>query len=75
MNDVDFLDYCQEHSFTERCGFVPEHVARLVKLAGMSDETIRYWESQPITVYELDRFSVRDAVAKARQQQAAGGQA
>jgi hypothetical protein len=51
---------------TPRCGFVPEQIARLIRLSGGNEEVARKWDSFPASVHSLDPYVVRDAVAKAR---------
>ena len=61
MSDDEFLAYCAGMSGTPRCGFVPEHMARLHRLAGMNPEA-RVWDAQPHGVYDIDRDYVRKLV-------------
>lgn len=65
MNNKEFLDYCESHSHTERCGFVGEHLARLAKLAGKSggmQEQLAKLEG----VVNVDPHSIRNWVYTAR---------
>lgn len=67
MGDEEFLQYCLGMTLTPRCGFVPEQVARLIRLSDGDEEIARKWDVQPLDVYSLDRDAVRNAVEKARQ--------
>lgn len=67
MTDSEFLDYCYAHADTPRCGFVPEHAARLARLAGQED-AVDQWGRVPHGVYSLDPHAVRLAVEMARAQ-------
>ena len=67
MTDAEFLDYCETHSETPRCGFTPASIARLLRLAGdekRADVWILIWG--PNDVVNCDRGSVKEAVAVAR---------
>lgn len=46
MNDLEFLDYCEYHAQTPRCGYTPEHLARLNRLAGR-EETATFLATLP----------------------------
>ena len=65
MNDEEFLRYCDTHSYTERCGFVPEHIARLARLAG-EDDVAKAWDEKPLNVHNMDGNEIRDFVERAR---------
>lgn len=34
MEDREFLDYCETHVLSDRAGLLPEHLARLYRMAG-----------------------------------------
>lgn len=65
MSDAEFLSYCATHSLSERCGFVPEHLARLCRLAGREDAAV-YWDGIPNCVINADCDQIRALVAVAR---------
>ncbi len=44
MTDEEFLNYCEAHSDTPRCGFTPGNIHRLLFLAGMK-EASRFYEN------------------------------
>jgi hypothetical protein len=64
MTDREFLGYCRGMAETPRCGFVPEQIARLYRLAGHSALADR-WSEQPNGVCNMDRWAIRDAVKQA----------
>lgn len=66
LDDTAFLTYCDGMAATPRCGFVPEHVVRLLELAQAPADTIATWARQPHGVYNLDRAEVRSMVRAAR---------
>ena len=66
MGDDEFLSYCNGMADTPRCGFVPEQIARLIRLSGGDEELARKWDNLPNEVYSMDRWVVREAVTKAR---------
>lgn len=63
MTDAEFLDYCESHASTPRCGFVPEQLSRLSRLAGWTD----HWVDEPRRVVDCDRDVVLSCVSAARQ--------
>ena len=65
MNDKEFLDYCESHSHSERCGFVGEHLARLAKLAGKPEE-VQTQLGALKGVVNADPDGIRDLVYTAR---------
>lgn len=66
-SDTEFLDYCFFHSETPRCGFVPSHVARLLRLASpVYEEVARRWDAMPNSVINLNREEVKTLVKEAR---------
>ena len=65
MNDSEFLQYCETHSHTERCGFVPSQIARLCKLIG-DEDSAKNWAALDNGVYDMDGIEIRAAVATAR---------
>lgn len=69
MSDSEFLTYCDSMADTPRCGFVPVHIARLAKLAGMSDDIVSSWENTPNGVFDMDRHAIREAVQAALKRQ------
>lgn len=65
MGDQEFLNYCDSHSETQRCGFVPEQIARLAQLAGKPG-IAEIWDEKPFRVYEMDGDEIREFVDQAR---------
>lgn len=65
MSDNEFLNYCDTHSHSERCGFVPEHIARLASLAG-KDEIAEAWSNKPLNIHNMDGYDIREFVELAR---------
>ena len=71
MEDSDFLGYCEVHSYSPRCGFVPAHLARLCRLAGSDDA--EFWENaKGVRVVECDDKYIRRRVRQARERLATG---
>jgi hypothetical protein len=68
MGDEEFILYCETHSLTERAGFVPEHLARIHRLAG-HEETARQWDAAPLNIISCD---LRDLCREARQRMTQG---
>ena len=66
MTDREFLDYCEAHAETPRCGFTPAQVARLVRLAGRNVDVVAYWEAQSPGAVNMRRESIEEAVRDAR---------
>lgn len=66
MLDQEFLSYCLGMTYTERCGFVPEQIARLIRLSGGDEALAKKWDVYPISIHSLDKDTVREAVEKAR---------
>lgn len=48
MSDEEFILYCRSHCRTERAGFLPEHIERLLRLAG--DERSKDWVGVPVQI-------------------------
>jgi len=65
MSDQDFLVYCEMHSHTPRCGFVPSSLAKLCRLAGRT-EWAEFWDDQANRVIDCAPDEIRRAVAEAR---------
>lgn len=53
MDDNEFISYCESHSETERSGFVPDHIARMYRLAGNPTEA-EAWEARPLNIISVD---------------------
>jgi hypothetical protein len=66
MTDEDFWDYCEAHSETPRCGFVPEHLSRLCLLAGLPSEAKR-WSKEANGVFSCNREAIKNLVRAGRQ--------
>ena len=64
MTDEEFLSYCYHHADTPRCGFVPEQIARLLRLAGLHGQAQK-WDDVPNHVVNLDPTWVRCLVGDA----------
>ena len=65
MSDEEFLDYCDGMTETERCGFVPKQLARLLRLAGEEALAIQ-WEAQPNQIVDHIHDDVTRLVIQAR---------
>ena len=68
MNDEEFLDYCNLHSRTPRCGFTPSQLGRLCMLAGLHT-VAEQWLSEAPRVVNCDRESIRSTIIRARRNQ------
>ena len=53
MNDKEFLQYCRTHCETPRAAFVPQQIARLMRMAGFP-MMARHFDAMPNQV--LDGF-------------------
>lgn len=42
MEDAEFINYCRSHSETERAGFVPENIERILRLAGRDNQADKW---------------------------------
>ena len=71
MTDSEFLDYCAAMTETERCGFTPTNIARLLRLAGHVDAAKR-WEREPPGVVSNCHEAISRHVAEARAALAGG---
>ena len=65
MTDAEFLDYCEAMTRTERCGFVPGNIVRLLRLAG-EDERAKAWEGAAPVIIGGCHDTVTKFVALAR---------
>lgn len=54
MGDLEFIRYCETHSCTERSGFVPEHIARMLRLCGRDDEAKEWDAKHPHQIISVD---------------------
>jgi len=70
MTDDEFLNYCAAHADTPRCGFVPQELARLSRLAD-SEGAAQVWDAHPNRVVDCDRDAIRRLVSTARARLAA----
>jgi len=50
MNDEEFLDYCEIHSETARCGFIPSELERLCRLSGFNKSANMYKEMKNLVI-------------------------
>ncbi len=66
MNDQEFLDYCEAHAETPRCGFTPAQLARLCRMIG-KDEAAEGWEKTLPGVINCSEQDIKQAVSLARQ--------
>lgn len=68
MTDDEFLRYCHSHADTPRCGFVPEQIARLLRLAAPDEcaRDIERWEQTPPRVVNCDPEQICGLVEMAR---------
>jgi hypothetical protein len=46
MGDEEFIRYCESHCTTDRAGFVPQNITRILSLAGEFDLAAK-WEAVP----------------------------
>jgi hypothetical protein len=69
MEDAEFLSYCDAHASSPRCGFVPEHIARLLRLGGNEEDAAK-WDKQPVQVVECNPSQIRAYVIVARERAA-----
>ena len=53
MSDEEFIAYCEAHSRTERKGFVPAHIARLLRLAGDEKQAADF-EALSVQIISVD---------------------
>jgi len=65
MDDQEFLLYCETMTNTERCGFVPKNIARLMRLAGQPDQASA-WENQPNRIIDHCHEAISNLVYLAR---------
>jgi hypothetical protein len=65
MTDEQFLSYCDSMTQTDRCGFVPKNIARLLRLAGEGHKAAE-WEDEPNRVVSNCHEGVKRAVEMAR---------
>lgn len=65
MTNDEFLNYCEAHATTPRCGFVPEQLARLCRLAGRSEEA-GSWDRHPHGVVNCREHVILGLVEFAR---------
>ena len=66
MPDEEFLNYCESHSETPRCGFVPDHIVRLASLA-KKPALAALWKPLPNGVYSFEEDQIKELVRKARE--------
>ena len=65
MTDDEFLNYCETHAGTPRCGFIPGQLARLCRLAGAVGAT-EFWAQQNLRIVNCDREAVRRLIELGR---------
>lgn len=65
MSDEEFLRYCDGMADTPRCGFVPQNLERLTRLAGRDVEA-DFWAKEPNCIVDADRDVIRRIVGQAR---------
>lgn len=66
MEDDEFLSYCDAHSETERAGFVPDNIVRLLELAGEEQSLIDEWKELKGGIYSFDSDQIYPLTEKAR---------
>jgi hypothetical protein len=66
MTDEEFLAYCSLHAITPRCGFTPEQLNRLCRLAGR-DEEADYWSTQPNQIVNCREHVIHGLVEMAEE--------
>lgn len=65
MTDQEFLDYCEVHSETPRCGFTPAQLARLCRLIG-NEKAAEGLEKTLPGVVNCSEQDIKWAVSRAR---------
>jgi hypothetical protein len=65
MSDEEFLSYLESHLATPDCGVVPQHIARLLRLAG-HEEMAKRWDSKAGQVIRGAHNEIRTYVKEAR---------
>ena len=65
MTDEVFISYCESHSETPRAGFVPEHIGRILRLAGAVKEAEK-WENALLQIISIYADDMHPICAKAR---------
>lgn len=70
MTDDEFLSYCHSMAETPRAGFVPEHIERVLRLAG-EDELADRWRDAPLQIVSIPADEMHPMVERARQRLAA----
>jgi len=66
MNDKEFLDYCEGMTETPRCGFTPQSIARLLRLAGR-EEWAERWDKEGTRVVDGIHDEIRAYTKQARE--------
>lgn len=66
MNDDEFLDYCETHAASPRCGFTPCQIARLMRMSNMKESAATYDAMKP-AVLECNPKTIIEMVEWARQ--------
>lgn len=70
MSDEEFLNYCEAHADTPRCGFVPAQLSRLHGLAGFLQRA-KIWGAMSNAVHDAGPDYIRELVRIARDRLAA----
>jgi hypothetical protein len=65
VSDDEFLAYCEGMTETERCGFVPANIARLLRLAG-HEKAAAQWDAQPLRIVSNCHEAISRHVKEAR---------
>lgn len=58
MSDQEFLQYCGQHCCTERAGFTPAQIARLLRMVGLPALAACY-DRMPNQVLDGHRDDIR----------------
>lgn len=65
MSDEGFLRYCDSHSETPRCGFVPQQIAHLLRLSGR-EAAAQAWDAEQNYIVNCTEDAIKGLVKLAR---------
>lgn len=65
MTDEEFLNYCTAHCRTERAGFVPSNISRLLRLAGKPEMAAHWDKANPQMIRSIYEDEIDPLVAEA----------
>lgn len=67
MTDDEFIAYCEAHSETERAGFVPENIVRILRLSGNADLAAVWEKASPDMIVRIRADVMHPVCARARE--------